>query len=79
MDLRNFPRRDSFSPAFDSANSTVKNQMEEDSPSAGLPRSAKNRDLRLIVENQFMRMNEAHDRHRAEVLGSYSPGTKFKM
>jgi hypothetical protein len=78
MNLRNFPRRN-ISPAVDSAHSTVKNQMEEDPPSAGLPRSGNNRDLRLIVENQFMRMNEAHDRHRAEVLGSYSPGPKFKM
>jgi len=79
MDLRNFLRRHTFSPAFDSAGSTDKNHMEEDPPSAGLPRSGNNRDLRLIVENQFMRMNEAHDRLRAEVLGSYSPRTKFKM
>ena len=79
MDLRNFPQPDIFSPAFESAGSTVNDQMDEDPPGAGLPRSANNRDLRLTVENQFMRMNEAHDRHRAEVLGSYSPGTKFKI
>lgn len=78
MDLRNFSRRN-ISPAFDFAGSTVKNQMDEDLPRAGLPRSANDRDLRLTVENQFMRMNEAHNRHRAEVLGSYSPGTKFKI
>ena len=32
--------------------------------------------LRSVVERQFMRMNEAHDRHRTQILASYSPNMK---
>ena len=79
MDLRNFPGRNILSRTFDSAGATANNQIDANPPTAGLPRPANNGDLRLTVESQFMRMNEAHDRHRAKVLGSYSPGMKFKI
>ena len=76
MDLRNFFRRNILSPAFVTIGTTVKTQMEVDPSPAGLRKRANNGDLRLIVERQFMRMNEAHERRRTEVLASYSPAMK---
>lgn len=82
MDLSSFSRGNILSPASyspgsaDSAGSAGKTQVELDPSTTSLGTRANNGDLRLIVERQFMRMNEAHDRHRTEVLASYSPNTK---
>lgn len=38
--------------------------------------SAPARDLRSVVERRFMRMNEAHDRIRTELLCSHAPETE---
>jgi hypothetical protein len=73
MDLRSLFRRNIFSPAWYSPDSTRKSRVELGPSTASLRNRANNGDLRLIVERQFMRMNEAHDRHRTAVLASYSP------
>lgn len=39
------------------------------------PRENGSRELRSIVEQRFLRMNEAHDRIRVKLLGSEAPRT----
>ncbi len=78
MDIRNFPGRNILLPAFYFADSTLNTETEVDAPNARVGAEAKSEDLLSIVQRQFMRMNEAHDRHRTKVLASYSPGMKLK-
>ena len=78
MDIRNFAKSILFSTPFNSDRSTASYQMNGDASNAGLQTSTNNRDLRSTVEREFIRMNEAHDRHRTEVLNAYWPGMKLR-
>ena len=78
MDLRSIFRRNIPSPAWYSLSSAGKTQVELNPSTTSLRTRVNNGDLRLIVERQFIRMNDAHDRHRTEVLASYSPGMKLR-
>lgn len=76
MDLRSFFGRNFLSPVWYSTGSAGKTQVELDPSTTSLRNRVDNGDLRLTVERQFIRMNEAHDRHRTAVLASYSPNMK---
>ena len=73
MDLRSFFSRNILSTARYSPDSVAKTPVELSPSTTSLGSRVDNGDLRSTVERQFMRMNEAHDRHRTAVLASYSP------
>ncbi len=67
MDLRNIRSKFSFR-AKETSDAGVSERRDPPARDNGVT-SAGN--LRSTVERQFMRMNEAHDRHRTQVLASY--------
>lgn len=72
MDLRKFFRRNIHPPAWYSPGSAVKTVVTVDHSPTSLRNRINNGEVRLIVERQFMRMNESHERIRTELLATHS-------